>query len=158
MRRALLVILLVLGAGCGSVSSTGVGDLIAASMHRPPAMSRPARAVTVHFAEGRQGARFTLTEPQGVVLLYRLSAPAGTDIHGSTQLPSISAPLQIGTSRPGPASSCRVHAARITCTVAEERCPMPAGTWHVRLHKLAGPAGDVTLWFRVGRPPAGRDA
>ena len=31
---------------------------------------------------------------------------------------------------------------------------MPAGNWLVRLHKLAGPAGDVTIWFRVGRPPA----
>ena len=30
---------------------------------------------------------------------------------------------------------------------------MPEGTWQFRVNKLAGPAGDVTLWFRVGNPP-----
>ena len=157
MRRALLVIVLVMGAGCGSASSTGAGDLIAAStpVHAPPATSRAGRSVTVHFAKGRQGVRFTLSEPKGVILLYRLRAPAGMDVHGSTQLPSVSAPLQIGTSHVGPTGTCHVKAARITCTVAEEWCPMPAGTWHVRLHKLAGPAGDATVWFRVGPPPSG---
>ena len=145
-----------IGTGCGPVSSTGAGDLIAARtpVHRPPATSRAAHSVTVHFAKGRQGARFTLPEPKGVILLYRLRAPAGMDVHGSTQLPSVSAPLQISTSSLGPTGSCHVKAARITCTVAEEWCPMPAGTWRVRLHKPAGGAGDVTLWFRVGPPPA----
>ena len=30
---------------------------------------------------------------------------------------------------------------------------MPEATWHFRVDKLAGPAGDVTLWFRIGKPP-----
>jgi hypothetical protein len=31
---------------------------------------------------------------------------------------------------------------------------MPAGVWHVRVNKYSGPPGDVTIWFRVGAPPA----
>ena len=30
---------------------------------------------------------------------------------------------------------------------------MPSGTWLVTLRKLSGPAGAVTLRFRVGSPP-----
>jgi hypothetical protein len=41
----------------------------------------------------------------------------------------------------------------MVCTVGEEWCPMPAGTGRVRLRKLAGSAGNVTLVLRVGRPP-----
>ena len=33
---------------------------------------------------------------------------------------------------------------------------MPEGTWRVHLRKLAGPAGAVTIWFRVGDPRGNR--
>jgi hypothetical protein len=155
---ALLVVLLAVGSGCGSVSSTTATGAHAPrpSVHervRPPA-GRPGHSATVHLATGRQTASFALPEPNGVILLYRIRAPAGVRIRGTTQLPSISAPLEIATSPVGPSSGCRAGAARITCTVGEEWCPMPAGTWRVRLHKLGGPPGDVTIWFRVGRPSA----
>lgn len=94
-----------------------------------------------------------MPEPRGVILLYRLSAPLGARILGTTQLPSRSAPLRIGTTDAERTSSCHVDSARVTCTVGEEWCPMPAGMWHVRLQKLGGPAGIVTLRFHVGQPP-----
>jgi hypothetical protein len=103
----------------------------------------------------RRSASFRLREPDGVILLYRLRAPVGTKVHGVIQLPSVSAPLAIGTTEQGPSSSCRHTGGTMVCTVGEEWCPMPAGAWHVRLRKLAGPADNVTLVFRVGRPPRG---
>ena len=35
---------------------------------------------------------------------------------------------------------------------------MPEGTWHFRVEKLAGPAGDVIVAFHIGTPPGGRTA
>jgi hypothetical protein len=121
----------------------------------PAIVTRSAHSVTVRFGEGRRSASFRLREPEGVILLYRLRAPAGAIVHGVTRLPSVSAPLSIGTTKLGPSSSCRASEETVVCTVGEEWCPMPAGTWRVHLRKLAGPAGDVTLVFRVGTPPRG---
>ena len=109
--------------------------------------------MTIHFDTGRQSRTFTMREPHGVILLYRIEAPAGARVRGTSQLPRVTVPLVIATSRTGASSSCHARAARITCTVGEEWCPMPAGVWRIRLHKLAGPAGNVTVWFRVGAPP-----
>jgi hypothetical protein len=90
-----------------------------------------------------------------VILLYRLRAPVGTNVRGVTRLPSVSAPLSITTAELGPSSSCRREGGTRICTVGEEWGPMPAGTRHIRLRKVAGPAGNVTLVFRVGQPPRG---
>ena len=109
--------------------------------------------MTIHFGAGHQSRTFTLREPHGVILLYRIQAPRGTRVRATTQLRPLTVPLPIATSRVGPSSSCHARATRVTCTVGEEWCPMPAGVWQVRLHKLAGPAGNVTVWFRVGAPP-----
>ena len=99
-----------------------------------------------------------MPESDGVILLYRISAPVGARIRGTTQLPSSSAPLLIATTAhagpTAPTNRCHTNAGRVTCTVGEEWCPMPAGKWHVRLQKLGGPGGSVTVWFRVGQPPA----
>lgn len=119
-----------------------------------PAVGLSRHSATIHFGEGRRSVAFAMREPAGVILLYRISARVGMKIEGTTQLPSTSAPLLIRTSRSGPSSVCGHHGPHVVCTVGEEWCPMPKGTWHVHLRKLAGPAGDVTLWFRVGQPPS----
>ena len=45
------------------------------------------------------------------------------------------------------------HRVDSLCTEQVKWCPFPAGRWDVRLQKLGGPPGDVTLWFVVGKPP-----
>jgi len=95
-------------------------------------------------------------ESAGVIVLYRISAPAGTRVEGTTQLPATTVPLLIRTSRTGPSRSCGRHGRRVVCTVGEEGCPMPEGTWRVHLRKRSGPAGAVTIWFRVGDPRGNR--
>jgi hypothetical protein len=123
------------------------------SRQTPPKPARYRHSVTIRFGTGRQSRSFRLHEPAGVILLYRIRARAGTRVRGTSRLPRVTVPLVIATSRTGPSSSCHARAARITCTVGEEWCPMPAGVWRVWLRKLGGPAGDVTVWFRVGAPP-----
>ena len=153
---ALLVAAAVAG-GCGSaaVAEHTVAPAIHAVASGPPVgLSR--HSATVRFGEGRQAVDFALREPAGVIVLYRISAPAGTRVEGTTQLPHLTVPLLIRTSRTGPSSSCSRHGRRVVCTVGEEGCPMPEGTWRVHLRKLAGPAGAVTIWFRVGDPRGNR--
>ena len=146
MRTLILIVAIAaLGSGCGSTSPAATGAA------RAPVLAPSAQ---LHFAAGRRTATLTLHEPAGVILLYRLSAPVGTRILGMTRRPSSTAPMLIGTYRTGPSSSCRTRASRVTCTVGAEWCPLPSGIWRVRLRKLSGPAGDVTLWFRIGQPPA----
>jgi hypothetical protein len=113
-------------------------------------------SATAHFGPGRQERLFQLDEPAGVILLYRISAPAGVSVRGTAQLPGVTVPLRIRTAPPGPDSPCTNQRATVVCTVGEEWCPMPAGRWRFRLEKLAGPPGDVRLWFRVGKPPGQR--
>ncbi|MGH3139190.1 MAG: hypothetical protein ACRDQE_05615 [Gaiellales bacterium] len=153
---ALLAAAAVAG-GCGSAAITE--HTAAPAMHavvsRPPVgLSR--HSATIRFGEGRQSVDFEMREPAGVILLYRISAPAATKVEGTTQLPDTTVPLLIRTSRTGPSSSCGRHGRRVVCTVGEEWCPMPKGTWRVHLRKLAGPAGAVTFWFRVGDPRGNR--
>lgn len=120
------------------------------------AVQTGAGSATVHFGPGRQERVFELNEPAGVILLYRISAPAGATVRGSAQLPGVTVPLWIRTAPPGPGSPCTSQGATVVCSVGEEWCPMPAGRWRFHLEKLAGPAGDVRLWFRVDKPPGQR--
>lgn len=157
LRLGALLVAVAVAGGCGSAAVTE--HTVAPAMHavasRPPVgLSR--HSATVRFGTGRQAVGFALREPAGVILLYRISAPAGTRVEGTTQLPATTVPLLIRTSRTGPNSSCSRHGRRVVCTVGEEGCPMPAGTWRVHLRKLAGPAGAVTIWFRVGDPRGNR--
>ncbi len=156
MRTLILIVAIAaVGSSCGSTSTaaTGAARAPATHVHARPVV-RLAPSAQLHFAAGRRTATLTLHEPAGVILLYRLSAPVGTRILGMTRRPSSTAPMLIGTYRTGPSSSCRTRASRVTCTVGAEWCPLPSGMWRVRLRKLSGPAGDVTLWFRIGQPPA----
>jgi hypothetical protein len=146
-------------AACGSATGARRSSAAAAThptSTMPAVLTRSAHSVTIRFGEGRGSASFRLREPEGVILLYRLRAPVGTRVHGVTRLPSVSAPLSIGITETRPSSTCKDAGEAMVCTVGEEWCPMPAGTWRVRLRKLAGPAGNVTLVFRVGRPPRAR--
>jgi hypothetical protein len=95
---------------------------------------------------------FHLHEPAGVILLYRVSAPRGSDIRASAQLPGVTVPLLITTAAID--ESCTERGLRVICTVGVEGCPLPAGTWRFRVEKLDGPAGNVKLWFQVGDPPS----
>ncbi len=97
-----------------------------------------------------------MRRPAGIILLYRIGAPAGVRVRGTARLPHVSAPLQIRTAPFAPSSACVHRGGRVICTVGEEGCPMPGGTWLVILDKLSGPAAAVTLRFRVGSPPASR--
>lgn len=119
----------------------------------PAEVDRANHSATLSFERGRQAITFTMREPTGVILLYRISAPRGTEIRASAELPGVTVPLRIATARVGPSSSCTERRERIICTVGEEGCPMPEATWRFRVEKLGGPAGDVTLWFRIGSPP-----
>ena len=111
------------------------------------------QSALVRFDRGRQAVGFSLREPAGVILLYRISAPQGSNIRAFARLPGVTVLLRIGTTPVGPSSSCTKRGVRVICTVGMEGCPMPEGTWQVRVEKLAGPAGEVTLSFRVGDPP-----
>src|SRR2546423_13234855 len=98
---AFAVAIVALGSGCGSTASTGTSGTHATVTHdrKPPPTAPVRHSATIHFAGGRQSAALTMAEPDGVILLYRISAPVGARIRGTTQLPSTSAPLLIGTSR-----------------------------------------------------------
>ena len=151
-----LLIAVACVAACGSATAaprSGAAPATRPAKAMPAVQARSAHSVTVRFGEGRSSASFRLRQPEGVILLYRLRAPVGTRIHGVTQLPSVSAPLSIGTTEEGPSSTCKRTGETLICAVGEEWCPMPAGAWRVRLRKLVGPAGNVTLVFRVGTPP-----
>jgi hypothetical protein len=111
-----------------------------------------AQSAVIHLGPGAQALTFRLREPSGVILLYRLDAPQKTRLRASVRLPGLTVPLWIATSPVGPNRTCSVGASRVSCTAGEEWCPMPAGTWIVRVRKFSGPEGKASLWFRVGAP------
>jgi hypothetical protein len=148
-RSGVLIPAALLAVVCGSATPASTSNA---------AVVVAANSGTLHFYAGRQSLSFQLHEPAGVILLYRLSAPRQAKVRGSAQLPRITVPLRIATGPTGPSGSCTTLRARITCTVGEEWCPMPEGTWRFRVEKLGGPAGDVIVAFHIGTPPGGRAA
>ena len=127
--------------------------LLLAAALAVPGDARPGShpySVAALFGAGRETRTFRLEEPAGVILLYRLSTPAGAKVAATVQWPHVTVPLRIATDSPG---VCSTAGGRTTCTVGEEWCPMNPATWHVRIEKRVGPAGEIKLWFRVGRPP-----
>jgi hypothetical protein len=127
----------------------------------PPVSPAPAAIVVsvhtavVHFGAGRQVRSFRMREPEGVILHYWISAPAGARVRGWAQIPHVTTRLEIRTAPYGSRSGCVRRRARVVCTQGEEWCPMPRRTWHFHVLKLAGRAGDVVMRFRVGIPPRG---
>lgn len=120
---------------------------------RPAAIVVRVETAVEHFGAGRHVRSFTLREPAWTIRQYRISAPAGVRVRAWAQVPHLTAPLEIRTAPDGPSSSCVRRGPRVVCTQAEEGCPMPRATWHVRVLKLTGRAGSVVVRFRVGRPP-----
>lgn len=115
--------------------------------HRRP---RP-QSRTIHVESDATVKRFDVSERAGAIRLLRVTVPHGTRARITGTIPqvagvSISTPRQ----RNDPSETCRRRGVSDVCTQAEEACPMPPGTWHFRLHKLAGPAGEVRLEFAVG--------
>lgn len=111
------------------------------------------QTAVAHFGAGRHGRSFAVREPAGVIVQYRISAPAGVRVRAWAQIPHVTVPLAIRTAPDGPSSSCARRGSRVVCTQGEEGCPMPPATWHFRVVKLTGRAGSVVVRFRVGRPP-----
>jgi hypothetical protein len=108
-------------------------------------------AVTVRLGRGVATAQTWLGEPAGVIRVYRIVAPRGVRATARVQLPHVTVPLEIRTAHFGPTSSCTHAGARVSCSVGEEWCPMPAGVWSVVIRKRAGPAGPITLRLVVSR-------
>ena len=104
-------------------------------------------SAALSFGASRQTLSFHLVEPAGVVRLYRINVPRGVRVHGFAQLRGVTVPLRIATT---PADGCTEAGSRLICTVGEEGCPIPPGTWHFRFTKLGGPAGTVDVRFEVG--------
>jgi hypothetical protein len=149
-----------LTAGCGAAGPAGTAGHASprsAGGHRARPVGAPHRrqSMTVRFGRGRRAVVFGLREPAGIILGYTISVPRGVVARAWSQVPGLTVPLEIRTSPNGPVASCRRSGPRIVCTQGEEGCPMPAATWRVRIVKLAGPAGRVTLRLRVGRPQVG---
>jgi hypothetical protein len=142
-----LAAVVTLTAACSAARAEPHG-----SARAEPAAGRP-EPITVRFGPGRQAAAFTVRRGAGVILAYRLSAPAGAVVRASVRLPGITAALPLEMSGRAGAHCTRAHGRRL-CAIPMEACPMPAGRWRLRIVKRSGPAGAVRLTFRVARPPA----
>jgi hypothetical protein len=111
---------------------------------------------TFQLGAGRATRTFTLRERDGVILLNRLTVPAGVRVFVDASIPTV-AEVKIWSweSRNDPSLSCRRHGAFDVCTQFEEWCPMPQATWRFRLVKVSGPAGPIRFQYVVAAPPAG---
>lgn len=153
IQAVMVTLVTVLSAsGCGQqATSEGTADapkakspVVAIAQQR--GQHQP--AITMRVGSGRQEARFTVTRPAGVVLLLRLTAPIRTRAQMVGSIPAL-AGVSVDTARIG---DCRPSGGSEICTVAVEGCPLPAASWSFSLHKISGPAGIISLRFRVGKP------
>jgi hypothetical protein len=111
---------------------------------------------TLQLPAGRASRTFTLRERSGVILINRLTVRRGVRVTVYASIPHlagagvISWPDQRGRDT---SLACQRKGPYETCNQAEEWCPMPKATWHVRLVKLSGPAGAVRFDYLVAPPP-----
>ncbi|MDQ6730761.1 MAG: hypothetical protein M3022_10760 [Actinomycetota bacterium] len=92
---------------------------------------------------------FEVSEPAGTIQVLRVTVAHGTRVNLTGQIPHLAS---VGISTPQStvsAETCQRRNGAQICTVPQESCPMPAATWHFRLHKLAGPSGGIRLEFVV---------
>jgi hypothetical protein len=109
---------------------------------------------TFALGPGREWRWFTFRERSGVILLNRITVPAGSRVRVDARIPRLAgATVWSWPLEEDPSISCHAKDGRQVCTQAEEWCPMPAATWHFHLVKLSGPAGAVRFDFVVAPPP-----
>jgi hypothetical protein len=110
---------------------------------------------TFALGAGHATRTFTLSEPDGVILVNRLTVYHGVRAFVEARIPGLAgARVSSWTSRNDPSLVCRRSGAFDLCTQSEEWCPMPQAVWHFRLVKLSGPAGRVRFDYVVAAPPA----
>jgi hypothetical protein len=109
------------------------------------------RTVVVRTRAGAARARADIAEPAGVIRLFRVVVPAGTRVRVTAVIPGIAGvATSVPAFRSDPSETCDAGARVITCVQGVQWCPMPAAVWHIRVRKLAGPAGRVRIDFVVG--------
>jgi hypothetical protein len=155
-----LVALRRLSFGCAVIG--GVSALIAVQPSAATAPNRVRTATpgfetvrTLQLPAGRASRFFTLRERSGVILVNRLTVRRGVRVTVYASIPHLAGagvtswPDQRGRDA---TLSCRRKGPYEVCNQAEEWCPMPKASWHVRLVKLAGPAGPVRFDYLVAPP------
>ena len=104
---------------------------------------------TIRVDAGATRRRFLISQPEGVILLVRLTVPHGVRATVTGSIPRL-ARVMVSTDDK---ASCRRRGAVDVCAPAYAWCPMPAAAWRFELRKLAGPVGEIRLDFSVGQPP-----
>jgi hypothetical protein len=110
---------------------------------------------TLQLPAGRASRTFTLRERSGVILVNRLTVRRGVRVTEYASIPRLAGAgvASWPDQRGGDTSlTCRREGPSEVCNQAEEWCPMPEATWHVRLVKLSGPAGAVRFDYLVAPP------
>ncbi|HWD69858.1 MAG TPA: hypothetical protein VG293_06655 [Solirubrobacteraceae bacterium] len=113
--------------------------------------------VRIHTRSGADDARAEISEPAGVIRLFRVVAPKGTHVTVTSAIPGIAGvTTSIPIMRDDPSATCAQRGDAVACTQGEEWCPMPAASWRIRVRKRSGPAGWIRVTFVVGALPRGR--
>jgi hypothetical protein len=96
---------------------------------------------------------FTMRQPDGVVLLTRLTTTYGIRASAAATIPGVAGVRVLNYGKLGDPSPCRRRGSVEVCTQSQEGCPMPKAVWRIHLLKTGGPAGLVRFDFVVGKPP-----
>lgn len=125
--------------------------------HAVRGMGIRAGRLSVHTRPGGGDAKANISEPAGVIRLFRVTAPVGTHVRVSSTIGGIAGvSTSIPALRDDPSDTCTQRDGRVACTQAEEWCPMPAASWRIRVRKYSGPAGWIRITFAVGPLPRSR--
>jgi hypothetical protein len=109
---------------------------------------------TFKLPAGHATRTFTLQERSGVILLNRIPVRHGVRASVSADIPNVAGiRVHSWTNAVAPSANCVRRGAYDVCTQAGEWCPMPPATWHVRLVKFSGPAGQVHYELKIAAPP-----
>jgi hypothetical protein len=113
-------------------------------------------SVVIRARAGAGLSRGGISEPAGVIRVFRVVAPVGVRVRVTAAISGLAAvSLSIPGSRVDGAETCTRRAGSISCSQGEEACPMPAATWRFRVRKTSGPAGSIRIEFVVGPEHAG---
>jgi hypothetical protein len=139
----------VVALGAIALATNGFGLLVPALPTKGPVQSELLR-----LGEGQAQATSSLREPNGVILLARISVPNGVRAYVHASIPG-GAGITIPTVQSGsdPSLSCQVSGGARVCTQAVEWCPMPKADWTLQVVKQSGPAGLVRVDFVIGPRP-----